>query len=166
MEDRIVRGTCSSRAVLAALLAGISGAAAALPQADAPPPPAERFVVETDGSVRDNETGLLWPATDNNGDVDWATAKAHCQTLGSGWRLPTVAELLTLWDTGAQENQPCTGLLTCRVTPHIRLSGLTPWSDEAFSPTEAWYVYFNDGKQYYYDVNDKPGRRALCVKRP
>lgn len=161
---------CCIRAIATALLLA-SSVLVASPQVTAPSSPepgaaAPRFELQPDGTVRDSQTGLVWPGTDNSGDIDWATAKAYCQALGTGWQLPSVAELLTLYDTGAADNQPCTGLLTCRVTPLIKVTGLTPWSAEANGESEAWYVYFTDGKQYSYKQNDTPGKRALCVKRP
>lgn len=161
------------RAFASALLLATSPILVAAPQdAAAPSPqepaaaPAPRFEMQTDGTIRDAQTGLVWPGTDNSGDIDWATAKAYCQTLGTGWQLPSVAELLTLYDTGSTDNQPCTGSLTCKVTPLIKVTGLTPWSAEANGESEAWYIYFTDGKQYSYHQTDKPGKRALCVKRP
>ncbi|MBK8067813.1 MAG: DUF1566 domain-containing protein [Rhodanobacteraceae bacterium] len=159
----------SIHAIATALLLAASPILMAAPQDTAPTsqePSAPRFELLVDGTVRDTQTGLVWPGTDNSGDIDWATAKAYCQTLGTGWQLPTVAELLTLFETGSSDNQPCTGQLTCKVTPLIKVTGLTPWSNEANGETEAWYIYFTDGKQYSYHQTDKPGKRALCVKRP
>jgi rhamnogalacturonyl hydrolase YesR len=153
------------RAAAALLLATMSTFA----MAQAPEEPvanAQRFSLEADGTVRDSMTGLLWAAEDNGGDIDWPAAQSYCQTQANGWRLPTVAELLKIYDESAEQRQECIGLLTCKITPLIRVSGLTPWSGEQNGSTEAWYVYLFDGKQYAYSVSDTQGKRALCVRNP
>lgn len=150
-------------------LALSAAAATALAQQTAPaegsPPPA-RFEAFNDGTVRDNQTGLFWAARDNGGDTDWAGAQAHCQSRGAGWGLPTADELVGLYLPDGAEGQACIGQLTCKVTPLIVLSGLTPWSSQANGATEAWYVYFNDGQKYAYSTASTQGKRALCVRKP
>ncbi|MGE4070794.1 MAG: DUF1566 domain-containing protein [Lysobacterales bacterium] len=133
---------------------------------DTQPPPKERFEVTEDGSVRDNETGLLWAARDNGGDIDWQGAQNYCQSQGGAWRLPSSAELLKIYYPSDDQMQDCIGKLTCRVTPLILLSGLTPWSSDRNGATEAFYVYFNDGQQYSYAMTNTQGKRALCVRNP
>ncbi len=129
------------------------------------PPPA-RFEAFNDGTVRDNETGLFWSTKDNGGDTTWAGAQQYCQSLGAGWGLPTADELVKLYLPDGAEGQACIGQLTCKVTPLILLSGLTPWSAEANGAAEAWYVYFADGQKYAYKVDSSEGKRALCVRKP
>jgi hypothetical protein len=136
-------------------------AVATLASAQAP-----RFEAFNDGTVRDTDTGLFWSAKDNGGDANWSAAQAHCQSMGAGWRLPTSDELVKLYLPDGAEGQACIGLLTCKVTPLIALSGLTPWSSEGNGPGEAWYVYFADGQKYAYKVDDSSGKRALCVRQP
>lgn len=135
------------------------------PAPSEPPPPA-RFEAFNDGTVRDNETGLFWADRDNGGDTDWAGAAAHCQSRGAGWGLPSSDELVKLYLPEGAEGQACIGQLTCKVTPLIVLSGLTPWSSEANGAGEAWYVYFADGQKYAYKVDSSQGKRALCVRKP
>jgi hypothetical protein len=70
-----------------------------------PPEPSERYTVDA-GTVIDERTGLTWqraiPAASS-----WANANTYCATLnlnGTGWRLPSLKELMTLVDftvTGA-----------------------------------------------------------------
>lgn len=58
-----------------------------------------RFVVG-EGMILDNETKLVWTSTTVN-DVKWTEARSLCgkKSLGglTGWRLPTVQELSTLY---------------------------------------------------------------------
>ncbi|MCB1606291.1 MAG: DUF1566 domain-containing protein [Xanthomonadales bacterium] len=123
-----------------------------------------RFQDYNDGTVKDNQTGLTWAAEDNGNDIDWPKAQQYCQSKGAGWRLPNVNELLRLYNTEPDDTQECVGLLTCKITPKIKVSGLTMWSAEQNTSSEAWYVYFNDGQQYAYSVSSTQGKRALCVK--
>jgi hypothetical protein len=73
-----------------------------------------RFVVSSDGlTVTDTSTGLVWERNmsepragcnenlEGMGTCTWAEAKAYCAGLsldGSGWRLPTLTELLSIVD--------------------------------------------------------------------
>lgn len=153
--------TFAALGMLSASTLALAQTEPAATEGTAPPP---RFQALADGTVRDNATGLLWADKDNGGDVNWAGAQAYCVGLGSGWSLPGTDELLGLYDAAAADGQPCIGLLTCKVTPLIRLSGLTPWSRESNGDSEAWYVYFTDGQKYSYNVANTQGKRALCVK--
>jgi hypothetical protein len=49
-------------------------------------------------SVADNRTGLVWQQAISASTHTFASAKTACTMLGSGWRLPTKKELLTLVD--------------------------------------------------------------------
>jgi hypothetical protein len=80
---------------VAVLLGCVTHAAASL--ADAPP---GRYGVSA-GIVKDNRTGLSWQQNIDASSYNWANAKTYCQALtlnGSGWRLPTYTERLTLVD--------------------------------------------------------------------
>lgn len=156
-----------TRILLTLLFCSLLHAGPARSQSSVEAQPAEpRFALTEDGHVRDASTGLLWAAQDNGGDIDWSGAQEHCRSLGGGFSLPTASELITLFNTGPVDNQPCLGLVTCLVTPMIRLSGLAPWTMEGHGHDEAWYVYFADGQAYTFKTSDRPGKRALCVRRP
>lgn len=160
-----------SQMVATLVFAAVSSLACAQTDApaEAPPPPPDRFEAFTDGTVLDHQTGISWANKDNGGDVDWAGAKSYCQILGAGWELPTADELVAIYlpegSMEAASAQDCIGKLTCKLTPLISVSGLTPWAQEPNGPSEAWYVYLSDGQKYSYDVADTQGRRALCVRR-
>jgi hypothetical protein len=134
-------------------------------QAFAQAPASDRFEAFNDDTVRDNNTALFWAARDNGGDIDWASAQRHCASLGAGWSLPSTDELLALQSAQVANEQNCIGQLTCRITPLIEVSGLTPWSSENNGRDEAWYVYFGDGQKYAYKSASTQGKRALCVRR-
>lgn len=60
-----------------------------------------RFVVSTDGTkVCDNTTGLTWEQMPDSILRQWQAAIDFCPTLGTGYRLPEVKELISLVDFG------------------------------------------------------------------
>ena len=82
------RGTCA--AILASLIGGMQV------RAEAPP---DRYMVNAaQGLVTDVRTGLVWQHPANTGTYTWDQAATYCRGLGSGSRVPTLKELLTLVD--------------------------------------------------------------------
>jgi hypothetical protein len=59
----------------------------------------KRFVDNSDGTVTDNKTGLMWVAKDNGVPINWHGATEYCKNLRVGgytdWRMPTLVELAT-----------------------------------------------------------------------
>ncbi len=106
---------------------------------------------------------LFWTRTENGRDVNWSQAQAHCQGLGSGWSLPTAAQLQSLYD----KNLPdiACGSFACKVSNQFRLSGYWFWSSESNGSSEAWGVSLVYGDRYSYRVGTSD-YRALCVRRP
>lgn len=63
------------------------------------------------GVVTDHETGLAWQLTPDSLTSNWSTAVSTCARLGPagvslGWRLPTLAELLSLFTFTALDALP------------------------------------------------------------
>jgi len=59
----------------------------------------------SDGTITDLVTGLLWQKQDDATQRDWGAAMAYCSSMNlgthsSGWRLPTDIELIGLVDFG------------------------------------------------------------------
>jgi hypothetical protein len=113
-----------------------------------------RFTDNGNGTVKDNLTGLVWlKHASCFGAEPWADALSHANTLASGacgltdgsaagaWRLPNLAELLSLIDYGRAgpalpANHPFSGV-----------SYGNYWSSTtcAAHPIDAWRVLLNDG---------------------
>ena len=105
--------------------------------------PNPRFTDNTNGTVTDNLTGLIWLKDANAfGSRNWATALADCNTLKSGehgltdgssagdWRLPNVKELQSLIDF-AYFNPALSNA-----------AGTGHWAEnDAFSGVESGYYY-------------------------
>lgn len=53
---------------------------------------------EASGTVADKRTGLVWQRGNSASINRWSEAKNVCTELGQGYRLPTIKELLTLFD--------------------------------------------------------------------
>jgi hypothetical protein len=137
--------------------------------------PELRFTDNSDGTVTDHLTGLIWLENVNCFDPStWADALNAANTLCDGgdsptegcdliegedcgltdgsmaedWRLPNVRELQTLIDYG--NSNPA-------LPPGHPFSGVAwyrCWSSTTYDdfPELAWFVHFYDG---YVDVNDK-----------
>lgn len=126
---------------------------------------AARFVAQTDGSVRDTQTDLVWAGQDNGSDINWKGATRYCAKKGGGWSLPTVAQLQALYDSSGTLTQSCGGKFACEVTPLIRLSSYFFWSSEPDGSSEAWLVELVTGHRVSFTVGYANDRRALCVRR-
>lgn len=102
-----------------------------------------RFKNNGDGTVTDAQTGLMWAASDNGRDINWADAREYCRTYSggghTGWRMPTQDELAGLYDK--EEAGPY------HITPLIKLSKCCPWAMET-QGSEAAHFSFGDGYRY------------------
>ena len=110
------------------------------------------FVDNTDGTVTDTATGLMWQQTTQTGLKSWESAIADCESLSladyTDWRLPNRNELQSLVDYSTH-------------SPAIDTSFFfdqDPWLNYYWSSTTytaysayAWYVFFNDGLIVYND---------------
>ena len=71
---------------------------------------AERFKDNGNGAITDNQTGLIWQKGDSHHDLgkplSWYDALDYADRMNNkkfagqtGWRLPTLKELSSLWDS-------------------------------------------------------------------
>jgi hypothetical protein len=80
------------------LLAGLLCAFASPAVANAPP---GRYTFPAAGTVYDTRTNLTWQQADDTNSYTQSAATTYCANLslaGTGWRLPTVAELESIVD--------------------------------------------------------------------
>ena len=100
-----------------------------------------RFVMSTDGTeVCDKTTGLHWEQMPDSVPRQWQAAIAFCPTLGSGYRLPEVKELLSLVDF----SQFDPALPASHPFSNVQSSIYWSATGTAF-PTDACSVVFRDG---------------------
>jgi len=121
---------------------------------------------DVDGGLLDAQTGLSWAPQDSGVELDWGTARRYCQDLPARaaapkWRLPTNAELSTLYEPERQ--QPC-GDAICRVDPALSLSGPYHWSATLRGEDRRVYVDFQHGSELAPLLRPSLKRHALCVR--
>lgn len=101
--------------------------------------PAGRYTVNV-GTVLDNKTKLTWQQPPASSTMTWSSAQTYCAGVGStlggtGWRLPTKKELLTLVDF-AQSTSPFIDPSAFPNTPNSPFWSSTP------AGSAAWIVAF------------------------
>jgi len=110
----------------------------------------ERFSLEG-GVIDDSQLGLQW-APANGQSMNHYDAEKYAQNLslaGGGWRLPTRAELKSLYDTSKPGN----------ADPVFGVGDKWVWTSELKGSSGAWALRFNDG----YELND--GRAYFALPR-
>ncbi|MEW6367947.1 MAG: DUF1566 domain-containing protein [Acidobacteriota bacterium] len=126
------------------------------------------FVPGSDGTITDNQTGLMWAAQDNGHDVTWDEAKQFCEKYKGGghsdWRMPTSLELRSLYDESNSRTLDCDPRWPFHAKPPILLSCHSVWSCETEGPVEARYFYFVDGFAHTEDRSASIHYRALPVR--
>ena len=82
----------------------------------------------------DSKTGLNWPLK-TYGPIAFDESLHYCENFGDSWRLPTIQELLSIFDY----SQSSTDLPDMKLTYY--------WSNEEFIKDKncAWGVYFYTG---------------------
>ena len=133
----------------------------------------ERFVDNGDGTVTDRELGLMWGATDNNGDINWHQAEKWVKftfpyTLAKSydnWRLPSLAELQSILLDGKAKGYETECGQWVKTIPQIRLSCGWVWTSET-DPIAPTARIFNFDNVYHYTVRkaQRRGYRALAVR--
>ncbi|MDP8285425.1 MAG: DUF1566 domain-containing protein [Candidatus Electryonea clarkiae] len=101
------------------------------------------------GVVADSDTGLMWAAHDNNYNISWHDAKEYCATYNSGgfsdWRLPTSAELMSLYKAGIRIRSNRGD----NIINIITITACCPWASETRG-SEVAYFRFYDGVRDWY----------------
>jgi hypothetical protein len=123
------------------------------------------FAAVSDGVIGNLATGLLWTAADNAADVDWNQAQLRCKIQGDAWRLPSVAELNSLYDPAATVTVRC-GSSDCKVPGGFKLTSARQWTRERYAGEEAWSVSLSKGNRATVSVHYGFHMRALCVRQP
>jgi len=114
-----------------------------------------RFTDNSDGTVTDNVSGLIWLKNANcYGTRNWQTALNDSNALASGscgltdssvagdWRLPNVRELASLVD---YQTNPAPTLPTGHPFTSVVSNGYWSSTSYVLSPSLAWYVGFVNG---------------------
>ena len=131
-----------------------------------------RFIDNGDGTVTDWKTGLMWAKTDNQYDISWKQAQKWIRTTFPGtlkrkydnWRFPTLSELETLYEEGANYDvyQTACGY-NVTIVPQLQPSCTIIWSSEtAMGAPLAFNFYI--GNAFAIDIIESKGCRVLPVR--
>lgn len=113
-----------------------------------------RFIDNKDGTITDNETGLIW-SKKTYGPMTWAEAMEAVKKDG-GWRMPTIQELITLINH-EKYDPACDEVFG-------NMKGYWIWSSTTYVPSSAyaWDVNFSNG--YVSSSNKTNNRYARPVR--
>jgi len=132
----------------------------------------DRFTDNGDDTVTDHQLGLMWAKTDNQGDINWKQAGQWVKyTFGDtlaksydNWRLPTLAELQSLYvNDKAYKGYETDCGQRVKIVPEIKLSCGWVWTSET-SAIQARIFNFNRGYHYTARMVHKKAYRALPVR--
>jgi hypothetical protein len=132
----------------------------------------ERLTHNGDGTVTDHKLGVMWSKADNQGDIDWIRADQWVKytfpdTIDAkyyNWRLPTLAELKSLYvrDAVYMGYETDCGQRV-KIVPAIRLSCGWVWTSERKTIT-AWLFNFHHGYNYTDRMVKRRAYRVLPVR--
>jgi hypothetical protein len=134
------------------------------------------FYDNGNGTVTDNNTGVMWQKEDDGNYYNWYQASGIydstynpslqnvCGSLNLGghsdWRLPTKKELMTIVDYSIPYPGPT---INTTYFPNTKSSHYWSSTTYAYNPSSAWSVYFSYGYVYggskHYD-----GYYVRCVR--
>ena len=119
-----------------------------------------RFIAYDNETVLDTQMNLMWAATDNGSDINWANAKSYCENYRGGgytdWRMPTQYELAGLYDVRKI-------IENTRLTELILVTTGVVWASETGRSDAALFLFATGGRNSNLKsyVN---GPRALPVR--
>lgn len=118
------------------------------------------LVAESDFLIRDNTADLLWQRRGAGYTMNWSQALWYIHRLNElawqgrdNWRLPTMAELVSLLDPSQQRTGCCINAL---FDPTIHWL----WSSDPSTKQQAWGVDFAEG---YVERFDLDGAASVCA---
>ena len=98
------------------------------------------FAINSDQTITDRATGLVWQQSGTEFPVTWSQAKAYIEVLNAArfagsnaWRLPTINELMTLLTEFPRGEDYC-------IEPVFDRTQKSIWSCDRRSFTAAWYI--------------------------
>lgn len=129
-----------------------------------------RYIKMDNGVVKDTKTGLMWTQKDSYVDLgrslSWNECNQYVKKLSTGdysdWRIPTIAELLTIYEPGKQNKDIFGGKL--RLDPVFAESGpYSYWSADTDGDCCALAITFDYGyvSRHHRDYSGSYGVRAV-----
>ncbi len=121
----------------------------------------QRYVLAEDGqSVCDSTTGHQWEQSPSTLPFNQENARAHCASLGGGYRLPGITELATVIDYSVGDQA---ALLNAG--PFSGLVFADYWTATPYAPitTASWAINFRNG-DFKHAANWTGTFKAWCVR--
>ncbi|EGB15110.1 serine/threonine protein kinase [Pseudodesulfovibrio mercurii] len=120
------------------------------------------FADRNDGTVLERTRGLVWERHGSRYPLTWERANAHVARLNKSayagrtdWRLPTVAELATLFTGRTEPGEFC-------LEPAFDPQKARLWSADRKAFTAAWYVDAELGFVWWQDLTCRFFARAVA----
>ncbi len=114
-----------------------------------------------DGTITDDNSGLMWDKRSSASNMTWEEALAWCEDLSlagyEDWRMPTVKELKSLVDDNADGQ-----MIDINYFPDTTSSYYWSSTTHAYYPDNAWLVGFSYGNNGY---GNKTGRYYVRAVR-
>jgi hypothetical protein len=134
-------------------------------------------------TVKDEVTGLTWQKSYDSGTYYWAASQTVADNLNtqkyggfSGWRLPTIKELYSLWNAGTGWPWIDTNYFTITYSSEQELSHTIFWSSDKYTGVMgnvsgetpgselAFGVNFGTGHIKSYSISVGPKHLVRCVR--
>jgi hypothetical protein len=126
------------------------------------------------GAWTDPVTELMWTRKDNGYALRWQPAAEYCRSLQLGgysdWRLPSIEELMTIYNPAARVACGTDGYKVCQIKGRIQLSSGVVWSSSRGEGPQFMRGFYFRGpgepRRHVLEL-DKRGvsyDRALCVR--
>ncbi len=116
----------------------------------------DQYVSYENGIVYDKKANIEWVAGPDS-DTGWHEAGSWIRNLnvdGGGWRLPTRAEVKTLYKEGAGSNN---------INPVFKTTGWWVWFTEK-EGAWAWQFRDNFGREWWFGESPSNGSRIFAVR--
>jgi len=136
----------------------------------------KRFIDNGDATITDTKTGYMWMKEDSyqyKGHwLSWFEASDYIKELNQerfadflDWRLPTIKELITLYEADKLNSQQVGSEMKMHMDPIFAKEGSgTLWTSETNGIYNAFGVVFNDGKRFNSSKRKKARRAVRAIR--
>jgi len=136
----------------------------------------KRFIDNGDATITDTKTGYMWMKEDSyqyKGHwLSWFEASDYIEELNQerfadflDWRLPTIKELITLYEADKLNSQQVGSEMKMHMDPIFAKEGSgTLWTSETNGIYNAFGVVFNDGKRFNSSKRKKARRAVRAIR--
>ena len=119
-----------------------------------------RFTLNNDDIIVDLKTDLKWVSVSGR-DVTWYSADKFAKEMKRGsyvdWKLPTRAELRTLYDYSLRTEY--------KIDPIFQFNSSIAWTSEGYDEKAAWGFSFDNGLEDWYKRDQTNCDRILLVRK-